>query len=118
MKLNRRDFLTVSAVTGVVGAVAPTAKAFTLPDPPQKARLRLSCQEGVAPGNTLAEKLDFLEANGFEGFEPGGGGLASRIEELQKALRAARSRSAPSVPASKASSSPNRKKSAKPPSPA
>ena len=66
MKLNRREFLTVSAITGVVGAAAPSARAFTLPDPPQKARLRLSCQEGVAPGKSLAEKLDFLEANGFE----------------------------------------------------
>ena len=86
MNLNRRDFLTASAVTAIIGGVAPTAKAFTLPDPPQKARLRLSCQEGVAPGNSVAEKLDFLEANGFEGFEPGGGDLAKRVEELQKAL--------------------------------
>ena len=53
MKLNRREFLTVSAITGLVGAVAPSAKAYTLPDPPQKARLRLSSQEGVAPGMTL-----------------------------------------------------------------
>jgi sugar phosphate isomerase/epimerase len=86
MKLNRREFLTVSAVTGIVGAVAPAAKAFTVPDPPQKARLRLSCQEGVSAGKTLAEKLDFLEANGFEGLELGGRGLAKRVEELQKAL--------------------------------
>ena len=86
MKLNRREFLTVSAVAGAVGAVAPAARAFTLPDPPQSARLRLSCQEGVAPGKTLTEKLDFLEQLGFEGFEPGGGGLAKRIEELQSAL--------------------------------
>ena len=86
MKLNRREFMTVSAVTGVVGVVAPAAKAFTLPDPPQKARLRLSCQEGLTPGKSLAEKLDFLEANGFEGLELGGRGLAGRVEELQKAL--------------------------------
>ncbi len=86
MKLNRRNFLTASAATGVLGAVAPTVHAFTLPDPPQPARLRLSCQEGVAPGKTLAEKLDFLEQLGFEGFEPGGGGLSKRVEELQKAL--------------------------------
>jgi sugar phosphate isomerase/epimerase len=86
MRLNRREFLTASAVTGIVGAVAPAAQAFTLPDPPQKARLRLSCQEGVAPGKSLAEKLDFIEALGFEGFEPGGGGLAKRVEELQTAL--------------------------------
>ncbi len=87
MKINRRQFLTVSAVTGVASAIAPAANAFTLPDPPQKARLRLSCQEGVAPGKTLAEKLDFLEANGFEGLEPGGGSLFNRVEEFQKALQ-------------------------------
>lgn len=87
MQLNRRQFLTVSAATGVVGAVAPTARAFTIPDPPHPARLRLSCQEGVAPGKSLAEKLDFLEELGFEGFEPGGRGLSKRIEELQKALQ-------------------------------
>jgi sugar phosphate isomerase/epimerase len=86
MKLNRREFLTVSAATGVVGAVAPAAGAFTLPDPPQQARLRLSCQEGVAPGKSLGEKLDFMEANGFEGLEVGGRGLSKRVEELQKAL--------------------------------
>jgi hypothetical protein len=87
MKLNRREFLTVSVATGAIGAVATSAKAFTLPDPPQIARLRLSAQEGVAPGKSLAEKLDFLEAQGFEGFEPGGGGLAKRVEELQQALQ-------------------------------
>jgi len=87
MKLNRRKFLTASALTGVAGALTPTAGAFTLPDPPQPGRLRLSCQEGVAPGKSLAEKLDFMEANGFEGLEPGGGGLSKRVEELQKALQ-------------------------------
>ena len=87
MKLNRREFLTVSAVTGLVGAIAPAAKAFNLPDPPQKARLRLSSQEGVAPGKTLTEKLDFLEGLGFEGFEPGGNGITKRVEELQKAMQ-------------------------------
>ncbi len=86
MKLNRREFLTVSALTGVVSAVAPTAKAFTLPDPSQKARLRLSCQEGIPPGKTLAEKLDFMEGLGFEGLEPSGRDLPKRVEELQKAL--------------------------------
>jgi sugar phosphate isomerase/epimerase len=86
MKFNRRRFLAVSALTGVASAVAPTVHAFTLPDPPQPGRLRLSCQEGVAVGKTLNEKLDFLEANSFEGFEPGGGGLSKRVNDLQKAL--------------------------------
>jgi len=87
MKLNRRNFLTMSAITGVAGAIPPAAKAFNMPDPPQPGRLRLSCQESVAPGKSLAEKMDFLEELGFEGFEPGGGGLGGRIDELQKALQ-------------------------------
>jgi len=86
MKLNRREFLAASAITTVMGATAPLAGAATLTEPEPKARLRLSCQEGVAPGKSLAEKLDFLEANGFEGLEPGGGGLSKRVEEFQKAL--------------------------------
>ncbi|MBN1892843.1 sugar phosphate isomerase/epimerase, partial [bacterium] len=49
--------------------------------------LRLSCQEGVAPGDSLAEKLDFLEQNGFAGIEPSGKGLSGRIGEFQKALQ-------------------------------
>lgn len=84
--IDRRQFLTLSAVAGAVATLPQTARAIALPDPEPKARLRLSCQEGVAPGRTLTEKLDFLEENGFEGFEPGGGGLARRVEELQKAL--------------------------------
>ncbi len=86
MKLTRRKFFTLSTITGIAGTIAPTAGAFSIPDPPQKGRLRLSCQEGVAPGKGLTEKLDFLEQYGFEGFEPGGGGLSRRIDELQKAL--------------------------------
>ena len=87
MKINRREFLATSAITTVMGAAAPLAKAATLNEPEPKVRLRLSCQEGVTPGKSLAEKLDFLEANGFEGLEPGGGGLPRRVEEFQKALQ-------------------------------
>ena len=87
MNLNRRKFLTLSALTGIVTATPPTVRALTLPEPAQKARLRLSCQDGVAPGKTIAEKLDFLEANGFEAFEPHGKDLPNIADELQKALR-------------------------------
>ena len=86
MNLNRRKFLTLSALTGIVGASAPAARALSLPDPAQKARLRLSCQDSVAPGKTIAEKLDFLEANGFEAFEPHGRDLPKIADELQTAL--------------------------------
>ena len=87
MNLNRRKFLTLSALTGIVGAIPPTVQALTLPEPSPKARLRLSCQDGVAPGKTIAEKLDFLEANGFEAFEPHGKDLPKTADELQKALQ-------------------------------
>jgi sugar phosphate isomerase/epimerase len=87
MKLNRRHFITTSAVTGLLGGLIPSARAFTLPDPPRKARLRLSCQEGLAPGRSLTEKLDFLEGLDFEGLEVGGGNLPKRVDELQKALQ-------------------------------
>src|ERR1051325_6693665 len=87
MNLNRRKFITLSALTGIVSAAPPTARALTLPDPSPKARLRLSCQDNVAPGKTIAEKLDFLEANGFEAFEPHGRDLPKIADELQQALK-------------------------------
>ncbi len=86
MRTNRRDAMKLAAAGGAAAMLASTARAVTLPDPPVPARLRLSCQEGVAPGKSLTEKLDFLEANGFEGIEPSGRGLAGRIEEFKKAL--------------------------------
>lgn len=87
MRTNRRELMKLAAAGGAAVMVTSTARAVTLPDPAKPARLRLSCQEGVAPGKSLTEKLDFLEANGFEGIEPGGRGLAGRIEEFQKALQ-------------------------------
>lgn len=87
MKLNRRNFITLGAIASAVSSVLPNCFGLVFPDPPQQAKLRLSCQEGVAPGKTLAEKLDFLEELGFEGIEPGGGNLPNRVEEFQKALQ-------------------------------
>lgn len=84
--MRRREFFALSATAGVLTGLAPAARAFQIPDPAQKARLRLSCQEGVAPGKTLTEKLDWLEEQGFEAIEPGGTNLPRRVEEFQKAL--------------------------------
>ena len=52
-----------------------------------KAELRLSFQEGIAPGKSLEEKLDYMENLGIVGFEPGGGNLANRVNEINQALR-------------------------------
>ena len=58
-------------------------KKETLPVTP----LNLSFQEGIPPGESLNEKLDFMESMGIVGFEPGGRGLAGRVNEIQDALK-------------------------------
>jgi sugar phosphate isomerase/epimerase len=92
MSLNRREFLATSAVTGLAAVLPGAAWAASGAEPARKAVLKLSCQEGVAPGRDLGEKLDLLEKWGFEGIEPHGRGLADRIGEFQNALRGRRIR--------------------------
>ena len=87
MNIKRRSFIKASAAAGVIGIAAGKSSAFTVPDPPRKAQLKLSCQEWRIPDKSLNEKLDFLEKHGYTGMEPGGKGLSGRVEELQKALR-------------------------------
>ena len=100
MSTSRRKFLALSscgtAAAALPGTLLQAAADDAAPqaggqpadaDRRPKAVLRLSCQEGVAPGKSLTEKLDFLEAHGFEGIEPGGKGLAARVEEYRKALQ-------------------------------
>ena len=48
--------------------------------------LRLSFQERIAPGESLNERLDFMENLGIVGLEPSGRNLANRVGELQQAL--------------------------------
>lgn len=102
MTVNRRNFLktTLSSVavasvgSTALGACSPQATSSDTKDSSKatcctesKAELNLSFQEGIAPGETLHEKLDFMEKHGVVGFEPGGGGLAGRVNELKEALR-------------------------------
>jgi sugar phosphate isomerase/epimerase len=54
--------------------------------PAAAAGLNLSFQEGIAPGESLNEKLDFMEKLGVAGLEPGGKGLSGRVDELKQAL--------------------------------
>ena len=89
--MDRRSFLGrtlagAAAVTlgglplGIASACAPKKETGAA------AELKLSFQEGIAPGNTLAEKLDYMESLGVVGFEPGGGNLPGRVDEIRKAL--------------------------------
>ena len=49
-------------------------------------QLNISFQEGTAPRESLNEKFDYMESLGVTGFEPGGGGLPERVNEIQQAL--------------------------------
>ena len=101
MAFNRRNFLKTGlsgaamAIGGTAFAACAGKPASTEASPAAKlagipyqsaAQLNLSLQEGVAPGNSLNEKLDFMEKNGVVGLEPGGGDLAKRVNELKQAL--------------------------------
>jgi len=50
--------------------------------------MKLACQEGMAPGATLSEKLDNLAQWGYEGIEFWGAGLGERVKEINKACGA------------------------------
>ncbi|MDD2475027.1 MAG: TIM barrel protein [Dysgonamonadaceae bacterium] len=49
--------------------------------------LKLSFQEGIAPGKNLREKFDFMEKHGVVGFEPSGRGLVGRVDEIKNELK-------------------------------
>lgn len=88
--MDRRDFIKTSIYGAATAAIATvpfdlvgaekTTKRSNTP-------LRLSFQEGTAPGKSLAEKFDYMEKNGIVGFEPNGKGMAARMNEFDQALK-------------------------------
>lgn len=93
MELTRRDFFKGAALTmggallascGGQGATASIKESAG--NAAESLPLKLSFQEGIAPGESLNEKLDFMEKLGVVGFEPGGKGLGKRVDELRQAL--------------------------------
>lgn len=63
-----------------------TASAFSINETGKEGVLKLSSQEGAMPGRSLDEKLDFMEAHGIVGYEPGGSKLWERVDGIKKAL--------------------------------
>jgi sugar phosphate isomerase/epimerase len=90
---NRRNFIKKVGLGSAFTALSTTSAFSVLSDAEKKKKtgkgvtLNLGLQEGVAPGQSLAEKLDFMEANGVSGLEVGGGKLAERVTEIQNALK-------------------------------
>lgn len=54
--------------------------------------MKIACQEGMAPGATLQEKVANLEKFGYEGLEVWGRGLPDRVDEIRTALAGTRIR--------------------------
>ena len=80
-----------TAIASCTGKPAETSEPAACPKAcgiefNKAAQLNISLQEGVAPGESLNEKLDFMEKNGVVGLEPGGGNLAARVDEFKQAL--------------------------------
>ena len=90
--MDRRRFLTNSMLGAAAVATTGTSLFASCSTPAKEQpklevpELRLSFQEGIAPGESLNEKLDFMEKLGIVGFEPGGRNLAARVDEIKKAL--------------------------------
>ena len=90
MPLNRRSFLGTAfsgAALAASGGLFSSFNGESSSKKKQSSILKISCQEGVAPGSSLTGKLDFMESLGIVGFEPWGGGLEKRVTEIQQALQ-------------------------------
>jgi sugar phosphate isomerase/epimerase len=86
--MDRKEFLQKSLLGAAAVAVASSPlELMASCAPAKKPELRLSFQEGIAPGKSLNEKFDYMERLGIVGFEPGGRNLANRINEIQSALK-------------------------------
>ena len=89
--MDRRSFLG-SAAAGIAGAAVLSTPAGLLTScasgtgTKKSPELRLSFQEGTAPGESLNEKFDYMEKLGILGFEPHGKQLLKRAEEFRQAL--------------------------------
>ena len=86
--MDRKTFLKTTLASAAALAVAPSALvSCKAQEKKASTPLRLSFQEGLTPGESLNEKLDFMEKLGVVGFEPGGRGLAGRVQEIREALK-------------------------------
>lgn len=89
----RRSFIrkvglgSVAAAFGTPSVLKSCATPAPKDDQKKEVKLNLGLQEGVAPGETLAEKLDFMESNEVYGLELWGGKLSDRVPEIQKSLQ-------------------------------
>ncbi len=89
--MKRRNFIlgSLSSMAAVSLAGTPMLSSCTAAPTKKKstAQLNICFQEGIAIGNSLQEKLDYMESLGVNGLEVGGRGLAGRVDEINNALK-------------------------------
>lgn len=85
--MDRREFLLGAAGLTLAASPLGVLSCSRTHRSEKGAGLKLSFQEKTAPGKDLNERLDYMEALGIAALEPGGRGLADRVNELQQALR-------------------------------
>ncbi|MDD4870007.1 MAG: sugar phosphate isomerase/epimerase [Kiritimatiellae bacterium] len=83
---NRRNFLKVCMIGGVVAAMPGMSSPVIGQEQKKPGVLKLSSQEGRIPGKTLKEKVTSLESWGGCGMEFGGNAVG-RVKEIQDALK-------------------------------
>lgn len=86
MTLDRRTLIKAGALTAAAAATAAGGAAAAPALRNRPARLKISSQEGIIPGDTLEAKLERMERWGFDGIEFWGGGLAERVPAIRAAL--------------------------------
>jgi sugar phosphate isomerase/epimerase len=83
--MDRRGFFMGTASLAL--AASPLSSLAAPRKSAKKVDLKISFQEGTAPGNDLNEKFDYMEKLGIVGFEPGGRRLVKDFNEIEQALR-------------------------------
>lgn len=88
MSLTRRTLMQAALGTAIVQAWSFANNSHpVIESPAHPAVLRLASREFVIPGETLQEKLDHMEAWGFDAIELDGANIAVRAPEIRKALQ-------------------------------
>lgn len=83
--MDRKKFIQASLIGAATLASSPIeAVARQIKKRVDEIPLRISFQEGTAPGATLEERFDFMSRNGVTGFEPYGNGLPGRVAEIER----------------------------------
>lgn len=87
--MKRRSFLKYSVMSAPVLAAEVTTLPLMNYNPECRLRsgIKLSFQDGIAPGRNLEERFDFMEEYGITGFEPRADYIINNVSKFQNLLK-------------------------------